>query len=800
MDLLADIRYALRVLARTPVFAVAAIGTLALGIGANTTIFSLVQSVLLQPLPYANPDQLVMVWEDASGIGFPKNTPAPGNYNEWKAANRSFSDMAATRGNAASLTGDGAPEQVIGRAVTANFFNVLGVRPLMGRTFAPGEDTSGAPVVVISHALWQRRYHGDPRIVGRTMVMNDAKYEVIGVAPRPFVFRDRVIDYWIPMRLPPQQVDTLRDHFLNVVGRLKPGISIRAADEEIKAIAARMTEQHSETNRQLGATVVALREEVLGDTRVELIALMTAAMAIVLIACANLVSLLLARSAGRRGEYAVRLSLGATRTRLARQVIVEALCLSIAGGALGSLMPVLTATLLERLVPAGLQAPVVSIIDWPLLLFAALLSVATGLVFSVGPALLSARSSAAQALQQHARGSIGGAAGRLRDGLVVAQVAATLVLLVAAGLMLRTLAKLDAVHLGFRADHVLTMQVALPQPKYADVQKRMTFYDRVLRDIRVLPGVERAAFGSMLPFQSIGNTRWFGIEGRLDIPGEANRDTLFRVGTSDYLRTLGVTPIAGRLLDERDAADAPRAVVINETMAKRYLPNQSAVGHRLRFGPDEPWFTIVGVVKDVLERGYEQEDKPATYVSLAQQPGGAPNLVVRVAGDPLASAVAVQRLIQTADPDQPVRLVRAMDDIIGLTVSDRRQHTALLVAFGGLALLIASLGIYGLLAQSVAARSREIGLRMALGATWRNVVTMVMARGLALSTFGVILGAGIARLVTRAMQTLLYEVSAGDTQTYIAVLGLFATVAIAACAVPSLRAARVDPMEVLREQ
>jgi len=800
MELLADIRYAVRVLARAPVFAAAAIGTLALGIGANTTIFSLVQSVLLQPLPYANPDQLVMVWEDASTIGFPKNTPAPGNYNEWKAANRSFSDMAATRGNAASLTGDGRPEQVIGRAVTANFFNVLGAGPALGRAFASGEDTSGAAVVVISHALWQRRYHGDPRIVGRTMVMNDAKYEVIGVAPKGFVFRDRDIDYWIPMRLSPQQIDSRRDHFLNVVARLKPGVAVATADAEMKAIARRMAEQYSETNGQLGAGVWPLQEEVLGDTRVELIALMIAAMAIVLIACANLASLLLARSAERRGEYAVRLSLGATRRRLARQVIIEALCVSVTGGALGLLMPVLTGPLLDRLVPAGLNAPVTSILDWRLLTFAAALSTATGLLFAIGPAFQSARASTSEALHQHARGAIGGSSRRFRDVLVVLQVAATLVLLVAAGLMLRTLANLSDVRLGFQADHLLTMQVALPLPKYADGQKRRAFYDRVVHDIRALPGVAGAAFGSSLPFQSIGNTRWFGIEGRADVPGEPNRDTLFRVGTADYLRTLGVMTSAGRLIDERDGADAPFSVVINETMASRYLPNQSAVGHRLRFDPQGPWFTIVGVVKDVLERGYEQEDKPATYVTSAQVSGGPANLVVRVAGDPLASAPAIQRIIQAVDSDQPVRLVRSMSDIIGLTVSDRRQHTALLVAFGALAMLIASLGIYGLLAQSVAARSREIGLRMALGATWRNVVSMVMARGLALSTLGVILGAGIARLVTRAMQTLLYEVGAGDTQTYIAVLGLFATVAIAACAVPSLRAARVDPMEVLREQ
>jgi putative ABC transport system permease protein len=799
MDLLADLRYAVRLLRKTPVFTIAAIGTLALGIGANTTIFSLYRSVLLQPLPYTNPDQLVMVWEDASRVGFPKNTPAPGNYNAWRAQNRSFSDMAATRGANASLTMDGAPEQVLGRAVSANFFDVLGVRPQLGRAFAAGEDTDGARVVVISHGLWQRRYSGASDIVGRTMVMNDAKYEVVGVAPKSFVFRDRDIDYWVPMRLSPQQIDSRGTHFLNVVARLKPGVAVSAADADIKAIAKRMAEQYPDTNRQLGAAVFPLREEVLGDTRLELIALMIAAMAIVLIACANLASLLLSRAAGRRGEYAVRLSIGATRLRLARQVIVEALCLSFAGGMLGLVMPVATATLLERLIPTGLQLPVTSILDWQLLAFAAALSIATGVLFSIGPALQSATASASQALQQHARGTLGGSTRRFRDGLVVLQVAATLVLLVAAGLMLRTLANLGAVELGFDADHLLTMQVALPQPKYADAQKRRAFQERVIRAVRMLPGVENAAFGSTLPFQSIGGTRWFEIEGSSGPPDEFH-DALFRVGTPDYLKTLEAVTAEGRLIDARDVDGAPLAVVINETLAKRFLPNQTAAGHRLRFDPDGPWFTIVGVVKDVLERGYEQEDKPATYVSSAQIPEGFMNLVARVAGDPLAYAPAVQKTIQSVDPDQPVRLVRSMTDIIGLSVGDRRQHTTLLVAFGALALLIASIGLYGLLAQSVAARSREIGLRMALGATWRHVVSMVMSRGLLLAAIGVLLGVVIARTVTRAMRTLLYNVSAGDVSTYGIVLAVLGGVAIAACAIPAFRAARLDPIVVLREQ
>jgi putative ABC transport system permease protein len=799
MDLLADVRYAFRVLLKTPVFTAAAIATLALGIGANTTIFSLVQSVLVRPLPYANPDELVMVWEDATFVGFPKNTPAPGNYNEWRLRNRSFVDMAATRGGTnGSLTLDGPPEQVQGRAVTVNFFDVLGVAPALGRPFNGG-DAQGANVVIISDALWRRRYASDPAIVGRTIVMNDVRHEVVGVAPKSFVFRDRDIDYWVPMRLPPQFVNTRSSHFLNVVARLKPGVSIEAADRDMKSIAGRLREEYPDTNRDVGALVVPVREDVLGDTRVELVVLMIAAMATVLIACANLASLLLSRAWARRGEYAVRLSLGATRARLMRQIVTEALCLSVIGGAFGLVIPFLTRTMVERLVPVGLL-PSTSTLDWRLLAFAAALSIVTGVLFSLGPAFQSSRASTAEALQQNARGTIGGGATRLfRDGLVVLQVAATLVLLVSAGMMLRTLANLRAIELGFDPDHLLTMQVFLPQPKYADQARRAAFFERVVTGLRDQAGVEGAAFGSTLPFQSAGNTNWFTIEGRQAPPNEI-RDALYRVGTSDYMRTIGAVIAEGRLIDERDGASAPRAAVVNQTLARQFLPRQSALGHRIRFDPEGPWFTIVGVVKDVLERGYEQEDKPAVYVSSVQVGASPANLVVRVSGDPLGYAPAVQQVIRSVDPDQPVRLIRPMTDVVYLTVADRRQHTSLLVAFGSLALLIASIGLYGLLAQSVSARSREIGLRIALGATWRSVVTMVMSRGMALTCAGILLGLCVAWISTRAMQTLLYGVEAGDPVTFVAIMGLLGAVAVAACAIPALRAARVDPMMVLRDQ
>jgi len=810
MDLLADFRYAVRLLRRTPVFTIAAIGTLALGIGANTTIFSLVRDALLRPLPYQNPDQIVMVWEDRTAAGFPRNPTAPGNYRDWRVMNRSFTDMAATGFAFANITGDGAPELVLGRRVTANFFSVLGVQPVLGRPFTAADEATGQRVVVISYALWQRRYNGDRGIIGRTISMSgqnaaasasDVKYEVVGVAPAPFVFLSRDIDYWIPMQFSPEEAANRGNHFMDVVARLKPGVSIEAADSDIEAIASRLSEQYPDTNRDFSAaSVVPIREQVLGDTRVQVIALMSAAAAIVLIACANLASLLLARASVRRGEYAVRLSLGATRGRLARQVLVEALWLSTAGGALGLLIPVLTTTFVERIVPIGLQSFSVSLMDWPLLTFAAALSIATGLLFSVGPAFQSAHASTADVLQQHARGNAGRRSRTFRDGLVVLQVAATLVLLVAAGLMLRTLANLNAVERGFDADNLLTMQVPL-MPKYADPSRRLAFYEPILDGVRALPGVRGAAFGSALPFQSTGFTSAFSVDGRQRLPGD-DPDALIRIGTAQYLQTLGVTVIEGRLLDVRDGVDAPLAVVVNETMVRRFMPGQSALGRQVRFDSTQRLFTVVGVVKDVLERGYGLESKQTIYVTAAQGPRYFPatNLMVRVANDPLDYAREIQRIIRAVDRDQPIRLIRPMTELIALTVGDRRQQTTLLVVFGGLALVIASLGLYGLLAQTVSARGREIGIRMALGATSRNVMRMVMSRGIVLTGAGVGIGAALAWSITRAMETLLYGVGAADPLTFALVAGLLAAVSAVACAIPAVRAARVDPMLVLRDQ
>jgi predicted permease len=802
-SLIADLRYGLRLFRASPVFSLVAIGTLALGIGANTIIFSKVDAVVIRALPYDDPDRVVVIWEDATRVGFAKNTPAPANFIDWRRLNRSFADMAATRGANASLTGDGVPEQILGRATTPNFFSVLGARPQLGRTFSESEDRDGANVVVISHSLWQRRYAGEASIIGRTLLLNGDRYEVIGVMPPRFVFRNRAIDYWIPIHFSPEQAAQRGSHFLNVIGRLAPGVTIDEARADLQGIARSLALQYPDSNRDLGVVLVPAKEEIVGSIRLELLVLMSAAAAVLLIACANLASLLLSRAASRRGELAVRAALGATRSRLMRQLMVEGLLLSLAGGMLGLAIVPIGRTLLDSLTPVGIEEVSQSALDVRLLAFTFTVAIATGLVFSIAPAVDAGRASLLAALQQHSRASVGASGRFTRDALVVLQIAAAVVLLAATGLMVRTILNLRAIDLGFQPERLLTLRTTLPRPKYANPQKRQDFYQRVLTGVKALPGVDHAAYVSTLPFTSQGNTTWFKIENR-EITRDLVNDTLYRAGTTEYLSTLGVRLIEGRLIDERDGVGTPRVVVINETLARQFFPAESAIGRRIQFSePSSPFHTVVGVVQDVRERGYEASLKPGVYLSIAQAPEAwaVPEyLVVRTRQNPGAVAESVRRIIAGVDPAQPVAAVRSMDDILDLEVADRHQQMVLLGAFATLALVLASLGLYGLLAYAVAQRSREIGLRMALGATPRAVVTMIASRGVSLAAGGLATGVGAGWIATRAMRGVLYGVAANDPSTFAAVVVVLGSVALVACIVPAVRASRVDPMTVLREQ
>jgi len=800
--LLTDLRYGFRLLRQSPGFTTIAILALALGIGSNTAIFSTLDAVLLRPLPYADPDRLVMVWEDASSIGFAHNTPAPANYFDWGEQNHVFTEIAATRTRTRAITGDGSAEQLLGYQATENIFRVLGVAPVIGRTVTEAEDRDDEKVVVISYGLWQRRYAGTRDITSRTVLLDGETYRVIGVMPRDFVFRDTRRVFWIPMHVTPKLRANRGSHFLNCVARLKPGVTIAAANQEMSAIAKRLREQYPDDDRDMGAVVMPMKEDLLGRMRTVLIVLMCAAGCVLLIACANLASLLLTRAVARKREIAIRMALGAGRLRLIRQMVTEGALLSLMGGALGLGFALAGMKLLTTLVPLGLPSTAKPGIDSRLLLFAFALSLATGVIFSLIPALEASRTSVNDALKQGGRSGADRRGRRTRDALVVLEVAAALVLLTGAGLMIETMAKLRAIDLGFRPDHLLTLRT--PQGSlYDEPVKALQFQQRVLDQVRVLPGVEAAAYASTLPFQSIGNTQGYRLE---DVEKDLNfsPDALYRAGSSNYLQMLRVKLREGRFFDGSETPASQPVIIINETFARHYWPNRPAIGHRISIdGAQVKWRTIIGVVEDVQERGYDLWMKPGFYIPTAQEvypPSDSDYLAVRTKGDPMAPVAAIRRIVASVDPTIPVANVETMDEIIDSNVVDRRQQMMLLGAFAALALVLASIGLYGVLSYAVTQRSREIGLRMALGASGSSVVRMVVRHGLILTGIGIAIGLAGSWAATRSLKNLLYGVSATDPVTFAEVAALLTLIALAACWIPARRASKVDPITVLREE
>jgi len=801
MNLLNDLRHSLRQIFNSPGFFAVAVAALALGIGANTAIFSAVEAVLLRPLPYFQPDRLVMVWEDSSFIGFPDNTPAPANYVDWKAQNTVFSDMAARQGSTMSLTGDGAPEQLYGQRVTPNFFDVLGVQPANGRIFTPEEDKAKEQVVLLSYGLWQRRFGGDKSIVGRSILLNNTQTKVLGVMPKGFFFREKNVDYWTPLYFTPERWAQRGNHFLNVVARMKPGVTRKQAQTEMDTIAARLQQQYPETNAKVGAVVVPLQEDFAGDTKDGLLVLQVASVFVLLIACSNLANLLLARSTGRKREMAVRIALGATRGQIAAQMLAESLLLSLAGGALGLAVGQACWSAFGTLVPpqigqAGFQ------MDWRVLLFTAAISIATGVLFALAPAFRASDVSLQEALKDGGRSGESRSGMKLRDGLVVTQFGLAFALLVCAGLMIQTIWNLRKQDLGFRADHLLTMAVPLPDPKYDTKEKRRNFYNNVAAGVRALPGVKGADFISDAPFTANGDTYGYIVEGEPPRqPGEVN-DALYREVTPHYFETVGATVREGRFLEDSDREGGQLVVVVNEFLAKRHWPGQSAIGKRIRFDDkNEPWRTVAGVVHDVRDRGLLLNMKPAVYVPIAQiKPDTYSCLVVRTAMEPKSTVKGVENAVWAVDSQQPVTLVRTMDELIEADVADRTRPMILLGVFAGLALVLACIGVYGVLAYAVAQRTREIGVRMALGAKPVDVTRMVLGRGMTLSALGLLAGGALAASLGGLLRTLLFGVKPMAPEIYAATAAALVLVAMAACVIPAYRASRVDPVVALRNE
>jgi predicted permease len=810
MSLLAHLKFAFRQFQKNPGFFAIAIAALALGIGANTAIFSAVEALLLRPLPYGDPSRLVMVWEDVSFLGFAHNTPAPANYAEWRTQNHVFIDLAALRYQSASLTGDQAPEQAVGGWVTPNFFDVLQAQPFIGRSWTREEDAAKSKSVVISYNLWQRRFGGDPKIAGRSILMNGQSTVVLGVMPGGFFFPGRDVDYWMPGFFTPE-VLALRDtHYLTVVARLKPGATVEGAQHEMTIIADRLAQQYPNHNKNIGAVVVPLQEEYAGDTRVGLWVLQIASIFVLLIACSNLANLLLARASGRRREIAVRIALGGTPGQIVAQLLTESLLLSFAGGALGLWLGEVFWRVLGRLVPEQVAGSSLSL-NGTVLLFTAAISLVSGVFFGLVPALKATRVTIHDALKEGARAGESRGGMRLRDALVVGQFALALALLVGAGLMIQTLWNLHQVDLGFRSDHLLVSILPLPQPKYDTDAKIRSFYRDVLEQLRTKPGIQSAGFSSDAPFTSEGDTEGYGVEGQPPPqPGMWN-DALYREVTPGYLSSVGARLLEGRFLENSDVESSQPVVVVNEYLAKRHWPGQSALGKHVRVGPGPesnlppekiaPMRTVVGVVADVRERGLLLGMKPAVYLSTEQvKRPGADYLVVRTKQDPLDAANAVRSAVWVVDSQQPLARVRSMADIIESNVADRKRPMVLLGIFAGLALVLACIGVYGVLAYAVAQRTREIGVRMALGAKPIDVTQMVLRNGLKLS--GVGLGAGIvlAIALSSLLKSLLFGVTAVAPSVYIATVGLLLIVALAACVIPAQRASRVDPVVALRDE
>ena len=616
-ELTQDFKFATRMLTKDRGFAITVVVVLALGIGANTAIFSVVDALVLKPLPFFEPDRLVMIWEDASKVGFPENTPAPGNYFSWRERNRTFSDLAATRSASANLTVDGPPEFIMGRRVTANFFDVLGVRPLFGRTFTEEEDRTGAPVTIISYGLWQRRYRGNSDAVGQTMVMNGQRRTIIGVMPRGFVFRDRERDFWSPMAFTPEERTQRGTHFLNVVGRLLAGIGLDAARNDMARIAAELEREFPASNAETGSVVEPLRDDLLGNRRDQLDILMAASLCVLLIACANVAGLLLLRAFNRRSELAVRASMGATGARIVRQLVAEGVLLALAGAVLGLGLAPAGIRVLADMVPIGMFPLETSVLDLRVVSVTLAIALVTAVTFSLGPALHASRGPLVESLQHAGRSPMTSA--RLsRDSLVVAQIAVAVVLLVATGLLLRTFASLRGSEIGFEPAQLLTLRTTVPLTKYQKHPDRVAFFDRVVAQAKSLPGVQNAAYISTVPFGAIGNSAGFLIEGRSE---RERQDALVRIGTVDYLKTIGAELVDGRFLDGRDQESSPGVVVISETFARLHWPGGNAVRRRISLGGPDQMRTIVGVVRDIRERGYELEPKPAAYLPNTQVSG-----------------------------------------------------------------------------------------------------------------------------------------------------------------------------------
>lgn len=799
-----DIRYGVRKLVKSPGFTVVALIAIMLGVGTNTAIFSIVNTVLLRPLPYKNPDQLMTVWSTTPGTGQAQMRTALPTINDWRDQTKSFDGMAAYAFNIYNVTGIDEPEQVVGAQVSDDFFNVVGMPPAIGRTFSPQENHDA--LVMLSNAFWRRRFNADPNVAGKTLMLNGKTFTITGVMPPNFQVPLTEVALWTTLMnaltATPEQATSRGFHSFNIIARLKPGVSIEQAKSDLNIVNSRIQQQYPDTNSGRGTNIIPLRELVVGDVRTALIILFGAVFFVLLIACANVANLLLARAIVRDREFAIRTALGAGRGVLIRQLLTESLLLAFLGSALGLALAAGLISLLRNsqinLVPRLKEVS----LDGRVLLFTLGVAIVSGLIFGIAPSLQT-KVNLNDTLKESTRGTTGGTAGRrLRNVIVVAEVALSLVLLISAGLMIRSFVGLLRIEPGFNPEKLLTMQVVMPRLRYAEPQQKIAFSEQVFERVKALPGVTAVGASSGLPpvFNQLRNS--FGVEGYQPAGASetmtANEITI----NNEYFKALQTPLVAGREFDSHDTSNSQKVVIISKSMVRRFFSDGNAIGKRLTFndGPAPEWRTIVGVAPDLKYSGsLYSEAEDAIYVPYQQFPPGGMYLFVRTQSEPEAVVGDVRNVVRGIDSDVPVAKIRSMKEVLAESVAQPRFYAMLLGIFAAIALILASIGLYGVISYAVAQRTQELGVRMALGANTGNIIKLVVMHGLRLAVIGVAIGLFLAFGVTRVFASLLYGINATDPLTFVIMPVLLILITLLACFVPARRATRVNPVTALRQ-
>ena len=805
--LLRDARYGLRVLRQSPTVTLVVVVSLALGISANTVIFSVVNAVLLKSLPYEDSERIVLAWGDIPDEGKHRNQASATDVDDWRHQNSVFEDVTTYGGWSATLLGAGEPERIQGTQVGDGYFSILRATPLLGRIFLPEEQEEGKDqVIVLGYGLWQRRFGGDPNVVDQKINLSGKPYTVVGVLPADFQQLPMSLvnprgEFYRPVAEPHDE-NLRSSRHLRAIARLKPGVTLEQAQTEMNVIARRLEQEHPRDNTGYGVRLVSLPEDTVGGLRRTLLTLFGAVAFVLLIACANVGNLLLARAASRQKEIAIRRALGASRFRLARQLITESVLLSLLAGGVGLLMALWGTGVVESLVSQVTPLIVTINIDSRVLGFTVAISILTGIVFGLAPALRATNADLNETLKEGGRSSGASAsANRLRSILVIAEVAMAVVLLIAAGLLIESVMRLRNVNPGFNAGNQLTMNVVLPNAKYPKDEQVVDFYRQLSERLEALPGVVATGFTSVLPFSANFDGRGLAVEDYPKPPGKEISVDLY-IATPGYLNAMGISLLQGRAFSIEDEKTRPLIALINETMSRELWPDQSPIGKRIKFPGSakypQQWRTIVGVVGDVKQYGLDKKAPMQMYMPEAQSPTRFMTLVVHASSDPSNLIAAVRGEVQALDSDQAVYSIATMEQLLADSIALRRFSMLLLMIFAGVALTLASIGIYGVISYSVVQRTREIGVRMALGAQRRDVLKLVIGQGMLVTGLGVAIGLGSAIALTRLMSSLLFGVNPTDPLTFAAVSVLLTGVALGACLVPATRAARVDPMVALR--